>query len=237
MTHNEQGYADSVFRNGRILTQDPENPQAQAVAVIDEKVVLVGSNRDIEPLIGPHTQVNDLDGYYMLPGFLAAEFPRSHADRPVYDPEDASELENWIMESSEAGFTGVCLGSLQPAQRAAFRSALNELEEYGKRRMRVYSDQTADLGDLEDPEDPQEYVELLTVISAQRAGLEGQAGTIAPGCYADFTIFDEAPFRVTMVTNRLIPEVTATVVGGEVSYDAEAFSDEVLFDLITGGGF
>ena len=62
--------ADLVLRNGKIVTVDESRPQASAVAARGERIVAVGSDRDIEPYIGPRTQVVDLRGRLAVPGFI-----------------------------------------------------------------------------------------------------------------------------------------------------------------------
>lgn len=61
--------ADLVIENGKIWTGDKENPQAEAVAVLKGKILDVGSNKEIQKLIGPQTQVIDAEGKRVLPGF------------------------------------------------------------------------------------------------------------------------------------------------------------------------
>ena len=63
-------YADSVFRNGRLYTLDPETEDAAAIACKDGKVLRAGSEDEIAPLIGPDTQVTDLRGRFLVPGFI-----------------------------------------------------------------------------------------------------------------------------------------------------------------------
>ena len=62
--------ADLVLKNGKIWTVDKTNPQAQAVAVWQGKIVAVGSNGELAPLIGEQTKVIDLAGKLVLPGFV-----------------------------------------------------------------------------------------------------------------------------------------------------------------------
>jgi len=62
-------HADTIFRHGNIITLDPAQPTAQALAVRDGKIVAVGSDDDLDPLIGPRTQVTDLEGGTVVPGF------------------------------------------------------------------------------------------------------------------------------------------------------------------------
>ena len=62
--------ADLVIHNGTVYTMDKDNPIAEAVAIIDNKIVLVGSNGEIKKLIGKQTEVIDLQGKTMTPGFI-----------------------------------------------------------------------------------------------------------------------------------------------------------------------
>jgi predicted amidohydrolase YtcJ len=61
--------ADLVLTHGRIWTEDPAKPEAEAVAILGERIVRVGSAAEIATLIGPGTQVVDLKARRVLPGF------------------------------------------------------------------------------------------------------------------------------------------------------------------------
>lgn len=61
--------ADLVLLDGRVYTVDTARPWAEAVAVIDERIVAVGTSDEIEDWIGDDTQVLDLDGAFVSPGF------------------------------------------------------------------------------------------------------------------------------------------------------------------------
>jgi hypothetical protein len=61
--------ADIVFRNGSIYTVDINRSWADAVAISDGRIVYVGSDAGTEEFTGPGTQVVDLEGRMMLPGF------------------------------------------------------------------------------------------------------------------------------------------------------------------------
>lgn len=63
---------DTIYVNGTVITMNPANPQAEAVAVLGERIVAVGSNRDIRALAGRQTHVMDLQGKTLLPGFYDA---------------------------------------------------------------------------------------------------------------------------------------------------------------------
>ena len=59
-----------VLLNGKVVTVDEALPEAEAVAVQGDRIVAVGSNAEIEELIGPETRVEDLDGRLAIPGFI-----------------------------------------------------------------------------------------------------------------------------------------------------------------------
>lgn len=66
----QQTPADLIVRNGTIYTVNEAQPQAEAVAVVDGKVAFVGSAAEAEKWIGDETQVLDLQGKTMTPGFI-----------------------------------------------------------------------------------------------------------------------------------------------------------------------
>lgn len=61
--------ADLVFLNGTVITIDDANPAAEAVAILGNRLAHVGSNAEVKDEIGPATQVIDLGGRTLLPGF------------------------------------------------------------------------------------------------------------------------------------------------------------------------
>ncbi len=62
--------ADLILVNGNIYTVDAEKPTAQAIAVKGDRILEVGTNKDIEALRGPDTEVIDLEGQFAMPGFI-----------------------------------------------------------------------------------------------------------------------------------------------------------------------
>ncbi len=65
----ESGTADRVFISGAVYTVDADRSWAEAVAVSDGTIVFVGSNVLAKHWIGDRTEVTDLDGQMLLPGF------------------------------------------------------------------------------------------------------------------------------------------------------------------------
>ncbi len=62
-------HADLVAMNGKLWTVDADNPSAEALAVIDGRFIYVGSDAGAEQHIGPETEVIDLEGALVTPGF------------------------------------------------------------------------------------------------------------------------------------------------------------------------
>ena len=65
-----QEMADTIWRNGPILTMDDAAMRAEAVAEKDGKIVAVGAEADVMKLKGANTQIIDLAGRAMVPGFV-----------------------------------------------------------------------------------------------------------------------------------------------------------------------
>ncbi|GAA1960437.1 amidohydrolase [Kitasatospora viridis] len=63
--------ADLVFTNGPVHTGDPARTRASSLAVTGERITAVGHDEVLE-LIGPRTEVVDLAGRLLLPGFQDA---------------------------------------------------------------------------------------------------------------------------------------------------------------------
>ena len=62
--------ADYVFVNGEVVTVNPNDEVAQAVAVEGGRIQAVGTTEEILGLRGPRTRVVDLEGSSLLPGFI-----------------------------------------------------------------------------------------------------------------------------------------------------------------------
>ena len=61
---------DLVLRGGIVATVDADDSMAEAVAIDDGWIVAVGSNEDVDALIGAGTEVIELDGRLAAPGFI-----------------------------------------------------------------------------------------------------------------------------------------------------------------------
>ncbi|MGQ9691565.1 MAG: amidohydrolase [Thermoproteota archaeon] len=62
--------ADVILENGNVVTINPLQPQAQAVAVKDGKIVAVGTKEEVRKWIGENTRIIDLQGRTVVPGLI-----------------------------------------------------------------------------------------------------------------------------------------------------------------------
>ena len=66
----DDGKATLVFKNGHVQTMVSEDDVAEAVAVAGNEIVYVGDTEGVEEFIGDNTEVIDLDGAFLAPGFI-----------------------------------------------------------------------------------------------------------------------------------------------------------------------
>lgn len=62
--------ADLVLRGGVVATVDPALGNAEAIAVNGYQITAVGGNDEISAYIGPQTEVIELNGRFVMPGFI-----------------------------------------------------------------------------------------------------------------------------------------------------------------------
>jgi predicted amidohydrolase YtcJ len=92
--------ADVAFFNGAVYAVDAARTREQAVAVKDGRIVAVGSDEAIRGHVGPGTEVFDLEGRMLLPGFQDAHVhPVSGGvDRLQCDLHDLHSREDYLLQ-------------------------------------------------------------------------------------------------------------------------------------------
>jgi predicted amidohydrolase YtcJ len=63
-------HADLVILNADIRTMEAAQPVASALAATDGRIVAIGTDATVQPLIGPETHVIRADGHTVLPGLI-----------------------------------------------------------------------------------------------------------------------------------------------------------------------
>lgn len=86
--------ADLVLINGKIVTMDESNPVVEAVAIVQGRVLAVGSNQTMKPHISDSTQTIDLKGKLAIPGFIESH---GHFNSLGYSKMqlDLMNIKNW----------------------------------------------------------------------------------------------------------------------------------------------
>ena len=107
--------ADVIFFNGQVVTIDTGQPTAQALAVLGEEILLVGTDQEIMALAGPETQMIDLDGRALLPGFVD---PHNHIYNQISSGQSQEIIGATYAEAQQhllaAGTTTVANGGVSP---------------------------------------------------------------------------------------------------------------------------
>jgi len=62
-------HPDSIIVNAVVHTMDPNQPTAEAVAIYNNRIMAIGSTKDIRNLAGPNTRIIDAKKRLVLPGF------------------------------------------------------------------------------------------------------------------------------------------------------------------------
>ncbi len=62
--------ADLILHNGRVVTVDAELGEVEAIAIVGDRILAVGSSDQMNRLRGPSTTVVDLEGRLAIPGFI-----------------------------------------------------------------------------------------------------------------------------------------------------------------------
>ncbi len=90
--------ADLVITNANIRTMDAKRTVARSVAVLNGKIVAVGSDADTKPLIGSKTRVVDAQGRTIIPGFNDAHvhFLETGQQLSSVDLRDAQTPEEFV---------------------------------------------------------------------------------------------------------------------------------------------
>jgi predicted amidohydrolase YtcJ len=89
--------AARVFVNARVWTGDSRHPRAQALAVAGDRLLAVGSDAEARALAGPATEILDLGGRRVVPGFNDAHLHFLVLDQAdVTDVADVAELQERV---------------------------------------------------------------------------------------------------------------------------------------------
>ncbi|MFP8871745.1 MAG: amidohydrolase, partial [Myxococcota bacterium] len=72
LTRRPSPPASQAFVNANVLTMNRTNEVAEAVFIEDERITAVGTRAEIEAMITSGTEVHDIGGRTLIPGFIDA---------------------------------------------------------------------------------------------------------------------------------------------------------------------
>ncbi|HET7587775.1 MAG TPA: amidohydrolase [Gammaproteobacteria bacterium] len=103
--------ADLVLHHGKVVTVWSEQPEAEAIAVADHKVLAIGSDDEIDGYIGDDTRVIDLDGRLAIPGFIEGhghfmELGRSKMELDLTKADTWSDIVALVADAAEQAKPG-----------------------------------------------------------------------------------------------------------------------------------
>ena len=213
-------FAEKVWLGGHIYTVDRFFSTATALACSGDRITAVGSDSEMEALIGPDTEVVRLQGAVVLPGLIVlASMQATHA------PNSASMALRRIgaERASRAYAGGLVLETLgmvasesdapvaQPDQLDGIHSAVTRTNGVlspagGFFPQNAFTRKQA--------------IQSYTIWGAYAQFAEHDKGSLELGKLADFVILDVDPMTVE-ADDLLKIQVVNTIVGGETVYQKD----------------
>lgn len=133
----------AIFYNGSVLTMDSAQSTEEAIAVADDTIVAVGSDEDILALQVSDTQLIDLQGHTLMPGFVDTH---THILNEATSRPEIGTIENAQQLMLQNGVTTI--GNLYTTRD--FLAELQALEDSGQLRVRTsaYLSYTTNCGEV-----------------------------------------------------------------------------------------
>lgn len=70
ITPSQDSDPEIIFYNGNLITMEPDQPFASAIAIDEQRILAIGSDEEILETAGPATKLIDLGGLTVIPGFV-----------------------------------------------------------------------------------------------------------------------------------------------------------------------
>lgn len=98
--------ADIILINGNIITVDQDFSTVEALAIADDQILAVGTNKEIKRTAGKDTRIIDLEGRTVIPGLIDAHLhpemaAPSELDEEIPDVHTVAELLDWIKSQAQ----------------------------------------------------------------------------------------------------------------------------------------
>ncbi len=122
------GSANVIFHNGTVLTMEDDFPEVDAIGIQADKIIAAGKDEEVLALQGPETQLVDLAGRTLLPGFV-----EGHAHILRFPDRAGKTLDEAVEVALRYGLTTVT----ELCADGPFLEQLMEAERQGRLRLRV----------------------------------------------------------------------------------------------------
>lgn len=109
----EQSPADFVLTNAKVYTANPKQPFAESIAVKNGKILSVGLSSTVDKWAGTETEIIDLKGKQVLPGFIDNH---NHIFEAASEAGGNCELSPESMPSEQIPYFQSCLKHSTPDQ-------------------------------------------------------------------------------------------------------------------------
>ncbi len=145
--YGQKAAADLILFNGKVFTSDLAKPSAEAVAIRGERIVAVGTNKEIEKLVTSKTRKIDLQGRVVTPGFNDAHFhfmpdPKAfNLQFKTLEPsweETKAAIEAAVKQAPAGGWILGYVGSTVVLNEQVTRSALDRIAPNHPVLLRAY---------------------------------------------------------------------------------------------------
>ena len=109
---------DLILYNADIITVNPAQPRAEALAIIGDRIVAIGSNREVRRLAGSLTKKIDLGGQVVTPGFIDAHAHpltagKGHLTSLDADLRSIKAIQDMIREKAEQTPPGLVVSAFK----------------------------------------------------------------------------------------------------------------------------
>ncbi len=194
--------ADTVLRNGTILTLDARDTKAYVIAIREGRIVYVGNDAGSKAYIGPATHVTDLHSHLVMPGLV---------EGGAVGAQDGQ------------GKAAVQPGADQNPQPA--EAAIKALRELG---ITTFPDAAARLESLPSRFNaqagrPREAIlRGITINAAHDLHQDADVGSLEPGKAANLIVLDRNVLTVPAEQIGQV-KVLSTVLGGKEVFRARSF--------------
>jgi predicted amidohydrolase YtcJ len=103
--------ADLVLVNGKVVTLEDAQAEAQAIAIRGDRILAIGSTADMKRHTGPNTETIDLQGQLVIPGFIEGHghfmgVGRAEMQLKLMDTKSWDEIVQMVAEAAKTAKPG-----------------------------------------------------------------------------------------------------------------------------------